>query len=285
MKYIINIKYIFAFISLVLILISCKKSRGPYALVPTVTTTKPHSITPTSANTGGYVLGNGGASVYYSGICYSSHKIPTISDSVRAKNVGRGVFHNVVTGLKTDSTYYVRAYAINSVGVAYGEEYSFKTVPSVFSIGQNYQGGYIVYIDSTGLHGLIAAPADLTNEQWGCNDSVFTVISGANGTAIGSGQANTTAIVTSCGDAPTAAKLCNDLSVGGYDDWYLPSKEELYFLYLNLGLKGLGGFTKGYYWSSSQGSMYTAWMYYFYDGSAVNLNKENQQHVRAVRSF
>ena len=75
---------------------------------------------------------------------------------------------------------------------------------------------------------------------------------GATGTAIGTGQANTTAIVTTQGAGSYAAQLCNDLTVGGYNDWFLPSKDELDLMYENLYLQEVGGFTDDYYWSSSE---------------------------------
>ena len=108
---------------------------------------------------------------------------------------------------------------------------------------------------------------------------------GATGTAIGTGQANTTAIVTIQGAGSYAAQLCNDLTVGSYSDWYLPSKDELNKLYLNR--DAIGGFASayGYYWSSSEDNAYFAWSQNFYDGSQGYGPKVNTLRVRAVRAF
>ena len=95
------------------------------------------------------------------------------------------------------------------------------------SIGDNFQGGKVAYIFVSGdpgyvvgeTHGLIAAPSDQgTSIQW-YNGSTTT---GAIATALGTGNANTTAIVTNQGAGSYAAKICSDLVLGGYSDWYLP---------------------------------------------------------------
>jgi hypothetical protein len=286
MKYILRLSFPFSIFALILSIASCTKTSGPTAIAPTVITLPISSITPSSFKSGGTIVSTGGASVYYTGICYSTKPNPTTDDSISANNVGSGSFYSLISGLKTDSTYYVRAYAINLAGTGYGEELVVTTIHSDFTIGQSYEGGVIVYIDSTGQHGIIAAPSDITSSvQWGCSDPTYVLADNADNTAIGYGQANTTAIVNGCSEAQTAAKLCDELTLDGFSDWYLPSRDELYYLYVNLGKKGLGDFSKDYYWSSSQGSKYSAWMYNFNDGSAVNLYKEHKHKVRAVRSF
>ncbi|MDR3342000.1 MAG: DUF1566 domain-containing protein [Treponema sp.] len=71
----------------------------------------------------------------------------------------------------------------------------------------------------------------------------------------------------------------------GYTDWFLPSKDELGLMYKNLKVKGLGGFTDGWYWSSSQGSNTGTWLQNFGDGRQVNVAKYDPNSVRAVRTF
>lgn len=104
-------------------------------------------------------------------------------------------------------------------------------------------------------HGLIAATSDVSSSYWGCLD---IVIPGADGTAIGTGNQNTLDIVSGCATAGIAAKLCNDLVTGGYADSFLPSKDEIYKLYLNQSL--IGGFSSAEYWSSSEESGYNAYV-------------------------
>ena len=145
-------------------------------------------------------------------------------------------------------------------------------------------GGWIFYDKgsySDGWRYLEAAPSDQsTGIQW-YNGSY--VVTGATGTAIGTGQDNTTAIVTIQGAGSYAAQLCNDLTVGGYNDWFLPSKYELNKLYINR--VGVGGFADGYYWSSSEYYAGYAWYQFFGDGFQGSGNEDYNARVRAVRAF
>jgi hypothetical protein len=86
-----------------------------------------------------------------------------------------------------------------------------------------------------------------------------------------------------CSTAGIAARICGDLVLNGYSDWYLPSKDELYKLYLNR--TAIGGFAAADYWSSSEFSDYFAWILFFVGGSH-NLDARNATYyVRAVRAF
>jgi hypothetical protein len=109
------------------------------------------------------------------------------------------------------------------------------------------------------------------------------VATGATGTAIGTGQANTTTIVENQGAGSYAAKLCNDLTVGGYNDWFLPSRDELNKLYINK--VAIGGFADYGYWSSSEFSASNAWGQFFNFGMQYTNPKYNTHRVRAVRAF
>ena len=165
-------------------------------------------------------------------------------------------------------------------------------------VGDSYQGGYIAYIlqqgdpgyDANVKHGLIAAPSDQsTGMQWYNGTSVVT---GATDQAIGAGASNTSTIVSVQGDGSYAAKLCDDLVIGSYSDWYLPSKNELYKLYLNK--VKIGGFDSVDYWSSTEfndvnvANQYQAYDINFYSGATTDvgyMSKASTFHVRAVRSF
>ena len=102
---------------------------------PTITTTPAVDVTCTSATVGGNVTSDGGLSVTERGIVYSTTKNPTTSSNKKTSGTGTGSYSINLTGLAAETTYYVRAYAINNKGTAYGEEVSFKTtvygVPTV----------------------------------------------------------------------------------------------------------------------------------------------------------
>jgi len=159
-------------------------------------------------------------------------------------------------------------------------------------------GGYIFYDKgsySDGWRYLEAAPAgnEWRAKVWGGYGTEV----GGTGTAVGTGASNTEKIVAKFGNAEPyernidyAAKLCADLVVTKdgvvYDDWFLPSKDELNLMYQNLKKNNLGGFSVDYYWSSSEYNAYIAWAQHFGNGPQYNYNRSYLAYrVRPVRAF
>jgi len=159
----------------------------------------------------------------------------------------------------------------------------------VFPIINGPAGGYIFYDKggySDGWRFLEAAPlsTEWTEIQWGSYGNLI----GGTETDIGAGQSNTTTIViwlNSHSETGRAAQLCNDLIVDGYNDWFLPSEDELNLMYTNLKVAGVGGFTGGGYWSSSEYNADNAWYQDLGYGSQPNYYKYITIRVRAVRAF
>ncbi len=95
--------------------------------LPTVTTSVVANITSTTATCGGNVTNQGASNVTERGVCWSTSQNPTVSNSHTTDGSGTGSFTSNITGLTPNTTYYVRAYAINSKGTSYGEQKSFTT--------------------------------------------------------------------------------------------------------------------------------------------------------------
>jgi hypothetical protein len=184
-----------------------------------------------------------------------------------------------------DLTWKVRASNAAGAG-AWSKSLTFRIVPPALAIGQAYQGGRVAYIDGTGLHGLIAAAADQsTGIVWAVAAFESSPVPGGTLTALGTGAANTTNIITQNGAGGTyAAGLAGEYTSGIYSDWYLPSRDELNQLYVNHA--AIGGFDESVmYWSSSEDDADRAWYEWFGIGARNSTLKDNTFRVRAVRSF
>jgi hypothetical protein len=161
-------------------------------------------------------------------------------------------------------------------------------------------GGFIFYDKGDATNGwryLEAAPAstEFTGVQWAVNSGSEV---GGTKTGIGDGKANTQVIVDysmGTGRSMPAARQCDRLRYGAYDDWFLPSQVELGLMYLNLKEEGLGNFSDEWYWSSSEVNANRAWIQRFQDGYQLSSepehwdgnsqNKHLKYSVRAIRAF
>lgn len=155
------------------------------------------------------------------------------------------------------------------------------SLTSDISIGENYGGGIVFFVDGTGQHGLISATSNCSDSmQW--YNGIY-ISTNARGNEVGKGHLNTEVIINAQGDGDYAANLCDKLVLNGYSDWFLPSKNELDLLYQQRGL--VGGFTNDYYWSSSEYDTINVWNQYFPYGPRYYANKSDKACVRAIRAF
>ena len=285
--------------------------------VPTLNTTDASSITTTTASSGGAISDSGGASVTARGVAWGTSTNPTISGSYTTNGTGTGTFTSSITGLSIGTTYYVRSYATNSAGTAYGTQVSFTT-SGVFggSTGDTYQGGIVFYILQSGdpgyvsgeVHGLIAATDDQDvggyatngyvwcNAARNCNNRNYILAGTVGQTAIGTGLANTNTIIEKYGElyveyngamTSYSAYIARNYSGGGYNDWYLPSKDELNLLVHNGG--AINNLTAGqWYWSSTETQISGVWIQLVGGGSPGYQGeggKNGACRTRAIRSF
>ena len=99
------------------------------ALAPVLTTTEVSAITSTTATSGGNITNDGGSAITARGVCWSTSTSPTTAGSKTTDATGSGSFTSAITGLIPGVTYYIRAYATNSIGAAYGNQVVFTTDP------------------------------------------------------------------------------------------------------------------------------------------------------------
>ena len=330
-------------------------------IISTVTTT----ATSTQISSGGNISNDGGYSITSRGVCFSTtNSEPTIDDAYTTNGSGIGSFSSVITGVSVSTTYYVRAYATNSIGTAYGNTEVVTTgngLPMVTTtiIGENVtsntaigggnvvdDGGYTVTARgvcwSTLPYPTISDNKTINGGGKGYFTSTITGIdltssniyyvrayaTNVNGTTYGQ-MVEISKENLDYANMPTiqyagytyklypdmgimtwdnAVSACDALSFGGYDDWYLPTADELQACYLST--KNIEGWktnvvnnqapyyieVKGQYWTSEE---YGSW-------GAVTFNivirqnsgeqqqtytetdkfsKDSSQRVRAVRRY
>lgn len=116
--------------------IGCSDDEGnpaaPSSSVPVLTTAGVSAISNSSADCGGAVSSDNGATITARGVCWSTSQSPTVSDSKTNDGVGTGSFPSEITGLLSGTTYHVRAYATNSAGTGYGSNISFETLEDIY---------------------------------------------------------------------------------------------------------------------------------------------------------
>jgi len=332
--------------------------------LPVLSTLSP-TATSINITSGGNISSDGGYSITSRGVCYSTNNSePTLSDTYTTNGTGTGTFSSVISNVSVSTTYYVRAYATNSIGTAYGNVFTVTTgngLPFVTTtvIGENVtsssavgggnvtdDGGYSVTARGVCWSTLPYPTISDNKTNNGSGKGYFTSnITGIDLTGTNTYYVRayaTNANGTSYGEMVTISKenldyanmptiqyagytyklypdmgimtwenavsACDALSFGGYDDWYLPTADELQACYL--ATKNIEGWktnvvnnqapyyieVKGQYWTSEE---YGSW-------GAVTFNivirqnsgeqqqtytetdkfsRDSSQRVRAVRKY
>lgn len=151
-----------------------------------------------------------------------------------------------------------------------------------FVVGQKYGGGTIVFIDTTGIHGLIVADADLGSYPYQSDGPTQTTATDYN-----DGQTNTATLAAASG-VYDAADACAAYNGGGYTDWYLPSYTEFIIIYNNLYLLSGFNYASAIYWTSTTTTVFggaNAASYYLSGSGNLNQSVGTSSLVRPVRQF
>ena len=186
-------------------------------------TTAVSNLSANSARSGGAIASDGGAAITAKGVCWSTSASPTLGvGNFTTDGTGTASFISNITGLTANTLYYVRAYATNSVGTSYGPaNITFTTwAQAPYTLGQDLGYGIVAYVSPAGS-GFIVSYDIPSTAPWGCPGTAITLSA-----TLGSGLANTNAILAACATRPIAASVAKNYNGGGFNDWYLPSSGE-----------------------------------------------------------
>jgi len=272
-------------------------SRGGSRGLSVVSHSPPGSITMYATSAGSVAQdGNGRNGIF------TSHLLNNLKLSLSSNLEVNEVFRRTMRDVENATHNEQRPAMYNQFS---GQAYLGSRPPQIkdsYLIGETGPAGGIIFYDQgkykDGWRYLEAAPAstEFVKLSWGAYNKD---VSGTS-TEIGSGKQNTLKIVKYLEDnnqSGRAAQMCAQLSYGGYKDWFLPSKDELYWMYQNLAKQKIGSFANVRYWSSSQYNSVRAWYLHFGDNgrASYNYDKDRQTgplwafsddiRTRAVRSF
>ena len=198
-----------------------------------------------------------------------------------AKNTSTVVYIDAISNASSYEERYDRF--TFTLGALEKGQYKYEVLQDAngYAAGDALGGGLFVFEDS-GYAYISAAADQSTNAPWGCQG---TDISGTL-SAVGTGSANTALIVAGCATSGISARICDELTLNGYSDWFLPSLDELAQMYTKLAADGSGNFANQSYWSSTQSSATQAYTIDFNNGN-TNAHQKSQtnRHTRAMRRF
>ena len=245
---------------------------------PSLTTTEITNITVTTATSGGNITDDGGTSITERGVCWNLTGTPTISDSPTSDGSGTGNYVSALSSLNPNTHYFIRAYAINSVGTSYGNEFIFKSMNSTMTDidGNEYfttmngaqewmsenlktthyaDGGEITLVENASAWSLLAN----TDTAYCYYDNLST-----NGDAYG-------ALYTWAAATNGISSDANPSGIQGAcpDGWHLPSDDEWKQLEIFLGMNSADADLTNMR-GTDEGSKLKATSGWNYDGNGTN---------------
>ena len=235
------------------------------------------------------------------GAAITSYVATSSPGGIRGTVSGPGSGEITVTGLTNGVNYTFTVTAVNENGTSAPSSASNPVIPNV-AVGDLLQGGVVYYVAPTPTDldgdgkvdiGLICAVEDQSAAiEWILGGASQTTENGNTSTAIGTGQTNTTAMMNQAGYTGGAAQVADDYSVTDngvtYNDWFLPSLEELNEMYSQKNsIEAAAGVTPfgTDYWSSSEHDSNIAKSVNMSSGDDIDTNKNAQLNVRAIRTF
>lgn len=176
------------------------QASSPHVSVPTLTSVAASSITRTSAASGGNISSDGGGEVTARGVCWSTSENPTTDLTTKTSNgTGTGPFTSSLTGLTPETMYYIRAYATNSAGTAYGQQVSFTTDPLVKPVLTTAEASEITQTTATSGGDISSDGGSQVTDRGICwstdeNPTTDLITKISNGTGTGSFTGNLTGL-------------------------------------------------------------------------------------------
>jgi hypothetical protein len=262
---------------------------------PVINTASTTDIFGTNAKSAVLVTSNGGAEITELGIVLSTKSNPTISDRFYS-----GVSSSIkilLSKLTYDSTYYIRAYAKNKVGITYGNEVSFTTEYRVGETGP--AGGIIFYDQGSKKNGWRYMETTLKDIDIVAPGGCYMTVNINTDSAIGTGLENTNKIIELCSESGISARVAKNFTLNNFKDWFLPSYYEIIELfnsnpnsnspnkaqYVQFVQQGIPGY--GYQTSTFQGIVSQANMTFgnYWLQTWTNSGRNGNHYVRPVRRF
>jgi hypothetical protein len=232
-----------------------------------------------------------GQPILNSGVIISTSPSPDFSNASQIIYSNTSSFSTNFEGLNENTSYYARGFITTISGIGFGNILS-KTLPKKYNINDIGPAGGIIFYENPDIFGqwhyLEVSSGDISGiRKWSPYSSTTNVIS----QQIGDGKSNTLTIVNILGTQNYAAYNAFSLQQSGFNDWFLPSFEELKLMKSFFYDQGIGGFlADSYYWSSSEDANFpqNAWTVKMSNGGSnlfISQSKLIQFKVRPIRKF